>query len=97
MRNASFKFYVKLHVRRGLWTLRLGTAICKDAGFNPRILVLAVMLRRGFQPSRLGAALVAIISLASGVWILLLDDLPSVIFRQPTFMFILPLLKILIV
>jgi len=42
------------------------------------------MLRRGFQLSRLGAALVAMISLASGVWILLFDDLSSVIFRQPT-------------
>ena len=40
-----------------------------------RVLVLAVMLRRGFQPSRLGTALVAMISLASGVWIILFDDL----------------------
>ena len=49
-----------------------------------RVLVIAVMFRRGFQPSHLGAALVAMISLASGVWILLFDDLSSVIFRQPT-------------
>ena len=56
-------------MRRGLWTLRLGTVI---------------MLRRGFQPSRLGAALMAMTSPASGVWILLFDDLSSVIFRQPT-------------
>ena len=47
-------------------------------------LVLAVMSRREFQPSRLGAALMAMTSLASGVWILLFDDLSSVIFRQPT-------------
>ena len=47
-------------------------------------LVLAVMSRRGFQPSRLGATLMAMISPASGVWILLFDDLSSVIFRQPT-------------
>ena len=47
-------------------------------------MVLTVMLRRGFQPSRFGAALVAMINFASGVWILLLDDLSSVIFRQPT-------------
>ena len=44
------------------------------------------MLRRGFQPSRLGAALVAalvaMISLTSGAWILLFADLSSVIFRQ---------------
>ena len=45
------------------------------------ILVIAVMLRCGFQPSRLGAELMAMISLASGVWIL---HLSSVIFRQPT-------------
>ena len=49
-----------------------------------RVLVIVVMLRREFQPSRLGAVLVAMISLASGVWILLFDDLSSVIFRQPT-------------
>jgi len=42
------------------------------------------MLRRGFQPSHLGAALVAMICLVFGVWILLFDDLFSVIFRQPT-------------
>ena len=42
------------------------------------------MLRRGFQPSRLGVALVVMINLASEVWILLLDDLSSVIFRHPT-------------
>ena len=53
-------------------------------GFHACVLVLAVMLRRGFQPSRLGAALVAVISLVFGVWILLFDDLSSVIFRQPT-------------
>ena len=55
-------------MRLGLWILRLGTAI---------------MLRCGFQPSRLGPALVAMINLASEVRILLLDDLSSVIFRQP--------------
>jgi len=49
-----------------------------------RVLVIAVMLRRGFQSSRLGATLVVMISLASGVWTLLFDDLSSVIFRQPT-------------
>ena len=42
---------------------------CWDAGFNPRVY---------------GAALVAMINLASGVWILLLDDSSSMIFRQPT-------------
>ena len=41
-------------------------------------LVLAVMSRRGFQPSHLGAALMAMTSPASGVWILLFDDLSSV-------------------
>ena len=48
------------------------------------VLVIAAILRRGFQPSHIGAALVAMISLASGVWILLFDDMSSVIFRQPT-------------
>ena len=47
-------------------------------------LVLVVMSRRGFQPSRLGAALMAMTNPVSGVWILLFDDLSSVIFRQPT-------------
>ena len=42
------------------------------------------MLRRGFQPSRLGVALVAMISLASGVWILLFANLSLMIFRQST-------------
>jgi len=42
------------------------------------------MLRRGFQLSRLGAALVGMISLASEIWIPLFDDLSSVILRQPT-------------
>ena len=37
-----------------------------------------------FQPSRLGAALVAMISFASGVWTLLSDDLSSVIIGQST-------------
>ena len=32
-----------------------------------RVLVIAVILRRGFQPPRLGVTLVAMISLASGV------------------------------
>ena len=35
----------------------------------------AVMLRRRFRPSRLGAAVIAMISPASGVWTLLFDDL----------------------
>ena len=41
-------------------------------------------MRSGLWTPRLGAALVAMINLASGVWILLLDDLSSVIFRQLT-------------
>jgi len=48
------------------------------------VLVIAVMLRRGFKPSRLGAALVVVISLASEVWTLLSDDLSSLIFGQST-------------
>ena len=47
-------------------------------------LVLAVMSRRGFQPLRLGAALMTMTSPAFRVWILLFDNLSSVIFRQPT-------------
>jgi len=42
------------------------------------------MLRRGFQLSRLGTELVAVISLTSKVWTLLSDDLSSVIFGQST-------------
>ena len=45
-----------------------------------------MILRREFQPSRLGAALVVMISLASGVWTLLSDDLSLVIFGQSTIM-----------
>ena len=44
----------------------------------------ATMLRRGFQALRLRTALVAMISFASGVRILLSDDLSSVIFGQST-------------
>ena len=47
-------------------------------------LVLAVISRCGFQPSRLGATLVAMIRLGSGAWILLFVNLSSVIFKQPT-------------
>ena len=59
---------------------------CSDAEMrlSCRVLVIAVMLRRGFQSSCLGAMLVARISLAFGVCTLLFDDLSSVIFRQPT-------------
>ena len=42
------------------------------------------MLRRVFRPSRLGVAVVAMISSASGVWTLRSDDLSSVIFGQST-------------
>ena len=49
-----------------------------------RVLVIAVMLIRGFQPLHLGAALVAMFSLASEVWTLLFDDSSSMIFRQST-------------
>ena len=56
-------------LRRGFHAPRLGP--CSD-------------VERGFQLSRLGALLMTMISLASGVWILLFDDLSSVIFRQPT-------------
>ena len=47
-------------------------------------MVIVVMLRREFQPSRLGATLVAMISLTFGVWTLISDDLSSVIFGQST-------------
>ena len=76
-------------MRRGLQALHLGHCgtvetrvstltswYCSD--------VTAVMLRRGFQPSRLGAAVMIMISPVSGVWTLLSDDLSSVIFRQST-------------
>ena len=85
----SFKFCVKLRVRRGLRALRLGHCgtvetrvstlaswYCSDA--------IAVMLRRGFRPSRLGVEVVAMISPVSRVWTLLSDDLSSIIFGQST-------------
>ena len=49
-----------------------------DAGFDSRALEL---LRRGFRPTRLGAAET---SPASGVWDSAFDDLSLMIFRQPT-------------
>jgi len=106
LRNTSFKFCVKLHVRRGLQALRLGIAWmtetqvsssaswplhwsrdaifdsrvlilqwCWDAAFMLCVLIIAVILRRGFQPSRLGAALVAMSSLAS--WVCFLMTCPQ--------------------
>ena len=81
----SFKFCVKLYVRRGRQALRLGhcgTAVMLRRDFQALRLGTAVMLRRGFQ-ALLGTALVAMLSLASGVT-LLFDDLSSVIFRQST-------------
>ena len=53
-------------------------------GFRPSRLGAAVMVRRRFRLSHLGTAMMAMISLASRVWTLLFDDLSSVIFRQPT-------------
>ena len=47
-------------------------------------MVIVVILRRRFHSSLLGAALVAMISLASGVWTLISDDLSLVIFGQST-------------
>ena len=44
-------------------------------GFRPSRLDAAMMLRRGFRPSRLDAAVMAMISPASGVRTLLFDDL----------------------
>jgi len=56
-------------LRRWLWALRLG---------------IVMVLRRGLRALRLDFARVALISLASEAWILLSDDLSSVIFRQST-------------
>jgi len=71
------------------WDANFGLCVlvlqwCWDAAFMLRVLVIAVILRHGFQSSHLDAMLVAMISLASGFWTLLFDDLSSVIFRQPT-------------
>ena len=44
----------------------------------------AAGLRRGFRPTRLGAAELAETSSASGVWDSAFDDLSLMIFRQPT-------------
>ena len=71
-------------MRRGFWTLRLCTAVTLRRGFQPSRLGPCSDVETRVSTLRLGAALVAMISLASGVWILLLDDLSSVIFRQPT-------------
>ena len=87
----SFKFCVKLYVRRGLRALRLGHC----GKVETRVSTLAswycsdatvVRLRHGFRPLCLGAVVVAMISPASGVWTLIFDDLSLVIFRQPTVM-----------
>ena len=53
----------------------------RDAGFDPRALVRQ---RRGFRSTRLGAAVLAETSPASGVWDSAFDDLSLMIFRQPT-------------
>ena len=67
-------------MKRGLRALRLG--YCGKV--ETRVSTLAswycsdattVMLSHGFRPSRLGDAVVAMISPASGVWTLLSDDL----------------------
>ena len=71
-------------MRRGLWTLRLGTAIMLRRGFHAPRLGPCSDVETWVLTSRLGAALIAMISLAFGVWILLFDDLSLVIFRQPT-------------
>jgi len=91
----SFKFCVKFYIRRELRALRLGhcgvetrvstlaSSYCSDAEMQKALrLGTAVMLRRGFQALYLGTALVAMISLAPGIWTLLSDDLSSVIFGQ---------------
>ena len=79
--------------------MRLVAEVILRRGFRASRLTTAIMLRRGFQPSRLGlcsaaelrvlilrlgVAVMAMISPASGVWTLLFDDLSSLIFRQPT-------------
>jgi len=70
--------------RRKFRASRLGTAVMLRRGFQAPRLGTAVMLRRDFQALRLGTALVAIISLAPEIWILLSDDLSSVIYGQST-------------
>ena len=60
-------------MRRGLWTLRLGIAVMLRCGFHAPRLGHCSDVESGFQSSRLGATLVAMISLVSGVWTLLFD------------------------
>ena len=78
-------------MRRGLWALRLGR--CDKVETRVSTLAswycseaTAVMLRHGFRLSRLGAAVMTMISPTSGVWTLISNDLSSVIFGQPTLM-----------
>ena len=52
--------------------------LCLRRDFQALCLGTAVMLRLDFQAPRLATALVAMISLALGVWTLLSDDLSSV-------------------
>ena len=79
---------------RGLLARVLAVAVNQRCGFRPLRLGIAVKQKREFRPSRLRAVLVTMISLASGVWTLLSDDLSSVIFwtvyRTPSKVFDIP-------
>ena len=88
LRNASFKFFVKLHVRRGLWTPRLGTAIILGLGFQLSRLGPCSDVETRVSTLASWCCTEGMTSPASGVWILLFDDLSSVIFRQPTRFFV---------
>ena len=60
-------------MRRGLWALRLGTVVMLRCSFHAPRLGHCSDVESEFQSSRLDATLVAMISLASGVWTLLFD------------------------
>ena len=71
--------------------LRLGTAVMLRCGFQTLRLEIAVMLRHDFQALRFSTALEAMISLPPGVWTLLSDNFPLVIFGQSTIILLLVL------
>jgi len=76
--------YWASRVRRGLQALCLSTEVVLRRGLWFLRPCIVVVSRCGLRALHLGSARVALISLAFEAWILLFDDLSSVIFRQST-------------
>jgi len=68
----------------GLRALRLDIAVVLRCGLRALRLSITVMQGCKLRALHLGVAWMALISLSSEVWILLSDDLSSIIFRQST-------------